>query len=154
MPDHLGQSEATEWAECAECGDTGLMSVLAPCTTFDRDCACNGPRVEAPCEFCEAGVRQAKRHGSLWGRTIAVSNLSRNDESESRDETVSEPTNTSNVYERFIEEQEAMTIVADESAVAVIGRLIRAVKRAQMVVDGELAPVSERGPRKYQEAHQ
>jgi hypothetical protein len=48
---------------------------------------------------------------------------------------------TSNVYERFIEEQEAMTIKADESAVAVVGRLIRAVKRAQMVVDGELAPV-------------
>jgi hypothetical protein len=59
-----------------------------------------------------------------------------------------------NVYERFIEEQEAMTIKADESAVAVVGRLMRAVKRAQMVADGELPPVAERGPQTYQDAYQ
>ena len=49
-----------------------------------------------------------------------------------------------NVYERFIEEVEAMTISVDDSAIRVVGDLTRAVKRAQMVVDGELPPVSER----------
>lgn len=52
---------------------------------------------------------------------------------------------TRNVYERFIEEMDAMTIMADMSAVKVVGELTRAVKRAQLVVDGELRPVSERG---------
>lgn len=50
------------------------------------------------------------------------------------------------VYERFIKEMEAMTIVGTEPAVTVVGRLTRAVKRAQMVVNGELPPVSERTP--------
>ena len=50
----------------------------------------------------------------------------------------------SDVYEAFIAEVEALTIRADMPAVAVVGELTRAVKRAQMVVDGEIRPVSER----------
>lgn len=50
-------------------------------------------------------------------------------------------TSPKNVYQRFIEELDGMTIMADEGAVAVTGRLTRAVKRAQMVVDGELPAV-------------
>lgn len=50
------------------------------------------------------------------------------------------------VYERFIEESEAMLIKADDSAVHVVGMLTRAVKRAQMVADGELPTVAERAP--------
>lgn len=49
-----------------------------------------------------------------------------------------------NFYERFILELDALTIKADMPAAAVCGELIRAAKRAQMVVDGELPPVSER----------
>lgn len=49
-----------------------------------------------------------------------------------------------NVYERFIEEVEALDISAYEQAVSVVGQLTRAVKRAQMVVDGELRTVAER----------
>lgn len=49
-----------------------------------------------------------------------------------------------NVYERFIEEVGALTIKADMPAAAAVGELIRAVKRAQMVVDGELQPVDDR----------
>lgn len=49
-----------------------------------------------------------------------------------------------NVYERFIEESEAVLIKADDSAVHVVGMLTRAAKRAQMVVDGDLLPVAER----------
>jgi hypothetical protein len=49
-----------------------------------------------------------------------------------------------NVYESFIAEVEALTINATDSAVSVVGVLTRAVKRAQMVADGELRPVSER----------
>lgn len=52
--------------------------------------------------------------------------------------------NARNVYERFIEEVDALTIGADDSAVHVMGVLTRAVKRAQMVVDGDLKPVGER----------
>lgn len=51
-----------------------------------------------------------------------------------------------NVYQRFCEEVDALVIGADDSAVAVVGDLTRAVKRAQMVVDGELAPVADRTP--------
>lgn len=48
--------------------------------------------------------------------------------------------NSPNVYEAFIAEMDALTILADESAVSVVGQLTRAVKRAQMVADGELNP--------------
>jgi hypothetical protein len=51
------------------------------------------------------------------------------------------------VYRRFIEELDAMTIHADEQAVAVVGLLTRAVKRAQMVFDGELASAATRKQR-------
>lgn len=44
----------SEWAQCAECGDTGWMNDLAPCTTFDGDCACNGPMIAVPCRACDA----------------------------------------------------------------------------------------------------
>jgi hypothetical protein len=47
------------------------------------------------------------------------------------------------VYHRFIEELNAVTVMADIGAAA-IGICVRAVKRAQMVVDGELAPVQYR----------
>lgn len=52
----------------------------------------------------------------------------------------------SNVYERFIEEVDVLTITTDLPVVAVVGALTRAVKRAQMVIDGELVPVDERTP--------
>lgn len=48
-----------------------------------------------------------------------------------------------NVYERFIEEVDALAIHADQSAVSVVAELTRAVKRAQLVVDGELRPVGD-----------
>lgn len=51
-----------------------------------------------------------------------------------------------NVYRRFIEEMNAMTIQADDPVAEVVGQMIRAVKRAQMVVDGELRPATEREP--------
>ena len=38
---------------CAKCEGDGSYSELAPCTTFNRDCACNGERVLVdPCEVC------------------------------------------------------------------------------------------------------
>jgi hypothetical protein len=41
--------------ECSEC--EGVGSRLADCTTFDRGCGCNGPRVT--CEACDGeGVRE------------------------------------------------------------------------------------------------
>lgn len=48
------------------------------------------------------------------------------------------------VYRRFLEEVDVLTIQADAPAAAVTGDLMRAVKRAQMVVDGDLPPVAER----------
>lgn len=48
------------------------------------------------------------------------------------------------VYEAFTKEVDALTIKADFSAVRTVGILTRAVKRAQMVVDGELPPIEER----------
>ena len=50
-----------------------------------------------------------------------------------------------NVYGRFVEEMDAVLIRADDPAVRVVGELTRAVQRAQMVVDGELLPVAQRG---------
>ena len=47
-------------------------------------------------------------------------------------------------YQRFREELEALTIMADWSAVKTVGELTRAAKRAQMVFDGELDQVSDR----------
>jgi hypothetical protein len=39
---------------CDRCEGDGSLSELAPCTTHDRDCACNGPRVTIdPCPDCE-----------------------------------------------------------------------------------------------------
>lgn len=52
--------------------------------------------------------------------------------------------NAPDVYHRFIQEVEALTIKADWGAVKVVGELTRAVKRAQLVTDGDLAPVNER----------
>jgi hypothetical protein len=49
-----------------------------------------------------------------------------------------------NVYEAFTEEVDHMVIAAGDSAVKVVGDLTRAVKRAQMVVDGELPRVRDR----------
>lgn len=49
-----------------------------------------------------------------------------------------------NVYQRFIEEREGITIMASDNAVSVVGRYTRAVKRAQMVVDGELPTFHDR----------
>lgn len=51
-----------------------------------------------------------------------------------------------NVYQRFCEEVDALTIKVDDGVLAVVGDLTRAVKRAQMVVDGDLRPVAEREP--------
>jgi hypothetical protein len=50
------------------------------------------------------------------------------------------------VYELFMLEMNGLQpkIKADDSAVSVVGVLTRAVKRAQMVANGELAPVAER----------
>ena len=48
------------------------------------------------------------------------------------------------VYHRFIEELDAVTLMADIGAADAVGICVRAVKRAQMVVDGELAPVQYR----------
>ena len=50
------------------------------------------------------------------------------------------------VYHRFIEEVDALTIKADWTTVHTVGELIRAVKRAQMVYDGELNEVALRPP--------
>ena len=49
------------------------------------------------------------------------------------------------VYDAFIDELTALQIGADFSAVRVVGIATRAVKRAQLVVDGELAPINQRG---------
>lgn len=49
-----------------------------------------------------------------------------------------------NVYQRFIEEVDAIIVAGGDPAVKVVGDLTRAVKRAQMVVDGELPTVAER----------
>jgi hypothetical protein len=51
---------------------------------------------------------------------------------------------TPDVYARFCEEVDALVIAASDPAVKVVGDLTRAVKRAQMVVDGDLRPVRER----------
>jgi hypothetical protein len=60
------------------------------------------------------------------------------------EQTKPEPSEYPNVYRRFCEEVDALVIGANDSAVSVVGELTHAVKRAQMVVDGELLPVAER----------
>ena len=47
-------------------------------------------------------------------------------------------------YKAFIDEIDALTVKADDSAAGVLGVCTRAAKRAQMVVDGELPPVESR----------
>lgn len=49
------------------------------------------------------------------------------------------------VYGRFLDELDAMSIMSDEAAAAVVGRLTRAVRRAQMVYDGNLDSPVARG---------
>lgn len=49
-----------------------------------------------------------------------------------------------NFYEAFTCEVDALNIQANFPAVRVVGILTRAAKRAQMVVDGELAPIDQR----------
>ena len=49
-----------------------------------------------------------------------------------------------NVYELFNKELDNITIHADDSAVYTVGVLMRAVKRAQMVYDGQLPAVEDR----------
>jgi hypothetical protein len=58
---------------------------------------------------------------------------------------VPSPLDTLDVYTRFIEEVDALTINAEDSAVSVVGDLTRAVKRAQLVHEGKLDPVALRG---------
>lgn len=50
-----------------------------------------------------------------------------------------------NFYEAFNSEVDALNIGADFPAVHVVGIMTRAAKRAQMVVDRELAPIGQRG---------
>ena len=54
--------------------------------------------------------------------------MTENSEARKRREEM-EPVKT--VYERFIEELDGMTIMADQPAASVVGELTRAVKRAQ-----------------------
>ena len=49
------------------------------------------------------------------------------------------------VYEAFTQEVDALRIPADMPAVQVVGVLTRAVKRGQLVIDRELAPIGQRG---------
>lgn len=43
---------------CPWCEGDGGYSKLADCTTFDGQCACNGPRVIVePCDLCEGSGR-------------------------------------------------------------------------------------------------
>lgn len=61
------------------------------------------------------------------------------------DPVVSPVQEEADVYGAFIAETDAlMPFPADMRAVHLLGVLTRAVKRAQMVVDGELPPISER----------
>ena len=62
---------------------------------------------------------------------------------EKRQSAISEA-RSKNVYELFIGEMDALSIGAALSAAEVVGLLTRAVKRAQMVFDGELEPVDNR----------
>jgi hypothetical protein len=48
-------------------------------------------------------------------------------------------------YEAFNQEVDALTIPADLPAVAVVGIMTRAAKRAQLIIDRELAPIGQRG---------
>jgi hypothetical protein len=50
-------------------------------------------------------------------------------------------------YEAFTQEVDAITIPADMPAVAVVGVMTRAAKRAQLIMDRELAPIGQRGPK-------
>lgn len=54
------------------------------------------------------------------------------------------PEGAPDVYKRFLEEVDALLIAANDPAAKVVGDLTRAAKRAQMVHDGELAPVAQR----------
>ncbi|ASD52303.1 hypothetical protein QCN32_gp84 [Arthrobacter phage Niktson] len=47
-------------------------------------------------------------------------------------------------YEAFTQEVDALIIKADLPAVAVVGIMTRAAKRAQMIMDRELAPIGQR----------
>lgn len=49
------------------------------------------------------------------------------------------------VYGHFIDEIDAMVIKSDEPAAAVVGRLTRAVRRAQLVYEGQLKSPEVRG---------
>lgn len=49
-----------------------------------------------------------------------------------------------NFYEAFTQEVDALTIKADLPAAAVVGIMTRAAKRAQMIMDRELAPIGQR----------
>lgn len=48
-------------------------------------------------------------------------------------------------YEAFTQEVDALTIPADSPAAHVVGIMTRAAKRAQMIIDRDLAPIGQRG---------
>ena len=52
---------------------------------------------------------------------------------------------TPSFYDAFIDEISPLQIGVDFPAVRVVGIMTRAAKRAQLVVEGELAPIKQRG---------
>jgi hypothetical protein len=58
----------------------------------------------------------------------------------------------SDVYHLFIEEFDALTITANDPVAHVVGVLFRAVKRAQMVHDGDLPSLTSGERKVYPDA--
>lgn len=54
------------------------------------------------------------------------------------------PTNTPSFYDLYIAEIDALTITADMTAAQVVGICTRAAKRAELVHDGDLPPITVR----------
>lgn len=74
LRDYRDSPEAREDEErCQRCEGDGSYSELAPCTTCDSECACNGPRVVVdPCPDCggTGEAREDERDGPIWIRRI------------------------------------------------------------------------------------
>ena len=117
MPEHLGPNTTTAYTTCPKCEASWTPSAIEGGPTVCFNC---GTQTAGPWTFNAPGAR------GKWSRVMSV----KSDKS---------------FYERFVEELEALTIMGDDPAAHVVGLLTRAAKRAQMVFDGDIDPVADRG---------
>lgn len=65
MGRQLFSNQGQQQESCEACEGDGSYNDFADCTTFDKDCACNGPRVTVdPCPYCKGTGNKPQPDGA------------------------------------------------------------------------------------------